>query len=874
MRRLRSDGVTDSFAAILDDPAGCQVIARRLLPHVLRDKEQLSGIESRARDLVSVRHPSLVPVLDYVAVGEDRYVIEEWVDAVPIAALLQHLRESDATLPHNVFLNLATQICNGLEALHSRAGESTASENVLHTALSPSRVLVRQSGKVVIGGYGLIRSPTATPTRGVGDAVATRLEYLSPEQTHPGQQLTPASDIFSLGTVLYELLTNRPMFRAKSNLQTIHRVRRAEVTSHLLEVKELLPGLDRVLYRALSLNPRHRYQRAFVLREDLRGLMAGFSFANIEEETQAVLGPLFATRSADSIGEALPALPPELGETTASLLEPPEPDAAEPPPSPGTPEPAPSMPLPATGASVPAPEAFEGESVTEVNDPQQRTWPAPSLSLEVEELSTSDVAPDDDPGTAWFPRPRSTELGADAPPPDINPLDPEALAQPGHEPSSASGFEDEVNTEVKPTAKPAAANDNRGNEPSPSGEKQRQKKATTPEPLATEVAAPDDHAAGPPAAAADDDDDDLLDWKRSSGSNSGIWLLVAGAVAAASLLLCLGLGGTGALMGSSAPQEAELVAASSAEPPEGARQAAPVPASEPTPASEPVPAVEPEPEPEPEPERLPQPTTAPTPTPSHSVAAASTPARSTRSASAPPAASPRPAPSPPPAPLRTRPSAGFAAASRPTAPAAESAFPEDSVVEPLIATTPTTPEPPTSLEAYTEAAYAGRLSADERATLEAITPDDEDEFSRANTLLYEDAKARDSLESRAQYLAALFSLPANRYRPELIIEDAELSIRKKDWQRALELAGRADQYWARMPSELIFTRRALIHEIRAQAFLGQFYASGGDELGALEDAIRGWQRYREHVARRQRADLLSRADRQLSRLYDMQERLQ
>ena len=93
--------------------------------------------------------------------------------------------------------------------------------------------------------------------------------------------------------MLYELLVLRPMFRADSSLQTIHKVRRAEVTTQLLEVKEILSGLDKVLFRALSLNPRHRYQRAFVLREDLRGLMAGFSFADIESVAREFLAPVF-----------------------------------------------------------------------------------------------------------------------------------------------------------------------------------------------------------------------------------------------------------------------------------------------------------------------------------------------------------------------------------------------------------------------------------------------------------------------------------------------------------------------------------------------------------------------------------------------------
>ena len=97
------------------------------------------------------------------------------------------------------------------------------------------------------------------------------------------------------GVVLYELLLLKPMFDAEEHLRR-RSIRFGVPRSppQLLEVKETLPGLDQgAVPRALSLNPRHRYQRAFVLREDLRGLMAGFSFADIDEVSRAFIGPIF-----------------------------------------------------------------------------------------------------------------------------------------------------------------------------------------------------------------------------------------------------------------------------------------------------------------------------------------------------------------------------------------------------------------------------------------------------------------------------------------------------------------------------------------------------------------------------------------------------
>ncbi|MEN0063238.1 MAG: protein kinase, partial [Myxococcota bacterium] len=308
MRRLDGGRNSEAYVAILEEPAGKQVVARRVAPAIARDPSQRAFIESRVRDLMTVRHPSLVPVLDAVATDTDLWVLEEWSESVSLRTVIKRASREKLTMPHNVFLNVATQICNGLEALHGRRAATTGAEHILHLALSPEAVRIDPSGRVQLGRFGLTRSPIPNSGSSTNQDVSDIVRYLSPEQTQPDPRLSPASDIFSLGIVLYELLVLKAMFEAEGTLQIIQQIRRAEVTTQLLEVKEALPGLDRVLFRALSLNPRHRYQRAFVLREDLRGLMAGFSFADIDEVSRAFFGPVFVEddRLSDDFGESTP----------------------------------------------------------------------------------------------------------------------------------------------------------------------------------------------------------------------------------------------------------------------------------------------------------------------------------------------------------------------------------------------------------------------------------------------------------------------------------------------------------------------------------------------------------------------------------------
>lgn len=361
LRKLGTGGTSESYQGSLATEGGRKVVVRRILPYVLRDPARLALLEARVRDLLGVRHPFLVPVVDWVVDGDERFIVEEWVEGVDLDRVLTTCRSQGRPVPANVFLHLATQICNGLEALHGRPGRGSGSPNVLHLGLKPTSVFATREGKIILGGYGLARSPSALMTGGASAPVPTRMEYLSPEQTQPDQKLQPPSDVFSLGSLLFELLTLDPLFKADSNLQTIHQIRRAEVAAQLARVKQLMPGLDKVLYRALSLNPRHRYQRAFVLREDLRGLMANYSFATIVEDTRAFLAPLFgAAVPADSpeVGapvEAPPASAPPPGSLLPDLDISDFEDAA---PTRMSPPPAPMVEAPAVAPQRPQPPSF------------------------------------------------------------------------------------------------------------------------------------------------------------------------------------------------------------------------------------------------------------------------------------------------------------------------------------------------------------------------------------------------------------------------------------------------------------------------------------------------------------------------------------
>ena len=1034
MRKLGTDGVSEAFVGILDEPAGQHVVVRRLLPFVVQDAARLATVESRVQDLTAVRHPTLVPVLRTENVGNDHLIIEDHVDAVSLGDVIAWCRKSGEPLPHNVFLNLATQICNGLEALHGRPGKASGEEHVLHLALSPESVLITPEGRLMVGEFGLIRSPTALPSGGSADASARRLAHVSPEQTHPDQKLTPASDIFSLGSLLYELLMLEPLFRRESSLQTIHAVRKAEVSGALQMVKKALPGLDKVLYRALSLNPRHRYQRAFVLREDIRGLMAGFSFTRINEETTDFLAPLFAARAQSRPAAASSE---DSQDNTGALLR----EAA------GLPEPAPNDTrgfLRGVAQDTLVPSFTDSGATVEDDLEGLEMWSEvpttvdPSDPAAIPVATTTDLPHDLTVGapdvprdqTTWIPRvPRSTtewipvtrdegpktgdfdediktDITADpaversltpqekrqltpaelqkelaALGVEVRPTPPPAAAReegPDESPSIAPTMSPEAATEtVKkdlgtpssadtmamfmeddeeppseedvpapglavaggaaavgaaaargrggdgPTVEPAPAPHVSADGDTPASQPQRAQpnpsssyrpKGAAPPPAPDAGKGPQIQSRKLEGLTFDEDEDtavhdeDDLDWKPR---RSGRGLVIVGAALAVFVVVLL-CGGVAVLAGqgvvtswfepgpvaggpgttepdttpatptgttepaATTPETPSTVAAGTTEPAKTEPDVAETGGN--AGGSQVVASKDPTPEPRP---LATEPRTTPTSrTPTNRTSTDRTPSsnRGTSTASLTPTASTAPAAST--APTTRTPSTNRVTSRDPDPPRLSTSRDSGSLID----ATPTTSSAgtetviktetePVGFDALASKSRTGSLSAGDRLTLEMVERTDPS-YTRSRAILYEDAKARADGSAQRKYLDALLTQPENKYNPTFLAEGAHMDIADKRFDRALSRAETAERHWARLPSSLVFSRKAMIYEAQAAAWQGKFYQSGGSDMAALGQAISAWEKYQRHVATKSRTDLAQLADAQLTKLYDARRRLE
>ncbi|MDP2310607.1 MAG: hypothetical protein Q8P18_31600 [Pseudomonadota bacterium] len=180
--------------------------------------------------------------------------------------------------------------------------------------------------------------------------------------------------------------------------------------------------------------------------------------------------------------------------------------------------------------------------------------------------------------------------------------------------------------------------------------------------------------------------------------------------------------------------------------------------------------------------------------------------------------------------------------------------------------------PVSDLDQYVDSARKGKLQSTDATVLEMVDIS-EPQYSRARALLLMNAQHKGDDKGTRKYLDQLMLLPENQYNPVYLTDYARWHVNHSEYEKALDKASLAERYWARIPPELVFSKKAEIYEIQAAAYQGRFYKSGED-LELLGSAIKGWERYRQHVTTKSRTDLQKRADAELARLQDIREKLQ
>lgn len=241
------------------------VAIKRILPHLAADERFVHMLLTEARIHASLSHKNIVQIHDLGISAEGEYfIVLEYVDGRDLGELLAVLRKSSSPdglpkrLDDAVALYILGELCEGVHCAHELRGPDGRPTGLVHRDISPDNVLLSYAGEVKLSDFGVAKRRT---DNSLVSSLKGNLAYMSPEQAR-GASLDRRSDIYSLGAVLFELLTGYPLRDSSNQAETWRQVASGLVFSPQQRRPDLPPPLARLIADSLAPDPRDRFPDA------------------------------------------------------------------------------------------------------------------------------------------------------------------------------------------------------------------------------------------------------------------------------------------------------------------------------------------------------------------------------------------------------------------------------------------------------------------------------------------------------------------------------------------------------------------------------------------------------------------------------------
>ncbi|HVI94725.1 MAG TPA: serine/threonine-protein kinase [Anaeromyxobacter sp.] len=260
-------GMAEVYRAIAcEGPlTGRTVAVKRLLPALAGDPESARRFAEEAAITRRLRHRNVVEVLDAGVADGAPFIAMEYVDGRNLRQILAQCAARGILLPVDFGAHVAHAVCEALAHAHAGRDEAGLPLGIVHCDVSPSNVFISRTGEIKLGDFGVALREGAAPPPG---GAFGKIRYLAPEQIR-GERPTPRSDLFALGAVLFELLTNAPAFPGADVNEVGQRILAGRLRAPS-EVRPEVPfALDAIVLRALSPDPADRPPSATAVAGEL-----------------------------------------------------------------------------------------------------------------------------------------------------------------------------------------------------------------------------------------------------------------------------------------------------------------------------------------------------------------------------------------------------------------------------------------------------------------------------------------------------------------------------------------------------------------------------------------------------------------------------
>ncbi len=263
------------------------VAIKRILPDLAEDERFVKMLLTEARIHSALSHRNIVQIHD-LGISEDGqyFIVLEYVEGYDLRIITEQLAAEGEIIPEVLSLHIASELAQGLHFAHELKGEDGQPLGLIHRDVTPSNVLISLAGEVKLSDFGLAKR---RHDRSVVGSLKGNLSYMSPEQAMQ-VRVDRRTDIFSLGAVLFELLTGRRLREITNEVAGFSQVASGVVPSVRTLRPDLPTTIERLLDRALAADPDQRFPDAGAFGNAIRQALAEMNVPVGASDLGALLG--------------------------------------------------------------------------------------------------------------------------------------------------------------------------------------------------------------------------------------------------------------------------------------------------------------------------------------------------------------------------------------------------------------------------------------------------------------------------------------------------------------------------------------------------------------------------------------------------------
>ncbi|MEN8152707.1 MAG: protein kinase [Acidobacteriota bacterium] len=237
------------------------VVIKKILSGYGDDDKYIEMFVDEAKIAAELSHSNIVQIYDFGKKDNYYFIAMEYIEGKDLRLMIRKLQEKNEHLEEYLSVYIILKILEALSYAHSAKDKKGKPLDIVHRDISPPNIIISYSGDVKLTDFGVSKASNKMHQT-LSGALKGKLLYMSPEQAKAEKNIDNRSDIYSVGAILFELLTGKKLFKGSSEMEVLNKVQEGEITIPEEIIKDINPELEKIILKALEKDKGKRFKNA------------------------------------------------------------------------------------------------------------------------------------------------------------------------------------------------------------------------------------------------------------------------------------------------------------------------------------------------------------------------------------------------------------------------------------------------------------------------------------------------------------------------------------------------------------------------------------------------------------------------------------